>query len=64
MTKAEELAHCEKNRERNIRYIRGKIVCADALDVSLIASFIRGLEVEGFSYDEYNRMVETKEETA
>lgn len=62
MTKAEEFTHYEKNKERNIRYIRGKIVCADAHDVSLIATFIQVLGVNGFSYDEYNRTVEKNKE--
>lgn len=55
MTPEEENAHYEQNKESNIRYIRAKLPCASPRDLSLIASFIRGLHIDGWSDTEYAR---------
>lgn len=55
MSEAEEMAHYEQNKERNLRCIRAKLPCASPRDLSLIASFIRGLHIDGWSDTEYAR---------
>lgn len=51
MTNAEERTHYEQTKEQNLRYIRGKIVCASARELGLIAAFIQGLGVVGMALD-------------
>ena len=64
MTKTEELAHYERNKENNLRTIRAKIVHANAEQMALIAAFICGLGVAGWDDAEYNRPIKEKAEEA
>lgn len=57
MTKTEELAHYERNKEKNLRMIRAKLVHANAAQLAWIAALIRGLEIEGWDNTEYHRPV-------
>ena len=62
MTKTEELAHYERDKEHNLRTIRAKIVHANAEQLALIAAFIRGLGVIGWDHAEYHRPIEENAE--
>lgn len=55
MSKEEERVSYEKEKEQNLRFIRAKLPGATPRELSLIASFIRGLKVKGWSESEYNR---------
>lgn len=43
--------------ETNLRYIRAKLPWATAEQLGIIAAFIQGLGVAGWSESEYNRNV-------
>ena len=62
MTRAEELAMYERNKDGNIRYIRSKIVRATAEQLELVATFISALGVIGADDAEYNRPIQKKEQ--
>lgn len=55
LTQEEEKEYFERNKERNIRFIRAKLPSATPRELSMIASFIRGMGVDGWSESEYNR---------
>lgn len=57
MTQEEQKEHFERNKERNIRFIRAKLPKATPKELSMIASFIRGMGVDGWSESEYNRNI-------
>ena len=58
MTRHEEKTINEQKQERNIRFIRAKIVTASPAETAMIAGFIRGLGVVGWDDSEYNRPVD------
>ena len=58
MTRAEEIALNERNKENNLRYIRAKIVHANANEMALIKGFVRGIGIMGWSHTEYHRPIE------
>lgn len=60
MTKAEERAYYERGKENNLRYIRTKIPHATPRELALIAAFIRGLGIAGWSESEPFRGMESK----
>ena len=62
MTRAEELAMYERNKDGNIRYIRSKIVRATSEQLELAATFISALGVIGADDAEYNRPIQKKEQ--
>ena len=55
MTPEEENAHYEQNKELNLRYIRAKLPYASPKELALIAAFIRGFHIVGWSDTEYTR---------
>lgn len=62
MTRAEEIALNERNKERNLRYIRAKIVHANAEEMALLKGFVHGLGIVGWDDAEYNRPIQKKEQ--
>lgn len=65
MTRAEEIALNEQNKESNLRYIRAKIGYANANQMAMIKGFIRGIGVIGWDHAEYHRPIKenTEEDT-
>lgn len=55
MTKEEKQKHDERHKEDNLRFIRAKLPGATARELSILASFIRGPGVVGWSDSEYFR---------
>ena len=64
MTRAEENALNERNKEGNLRYIRAKIVHANANEMALIRGFVHGIGIIGWSHTEYHRPIEDNAEEA
>lgn len=64
MTRAEEIALNERNKESNLRYIRAKIVHANANEMALIKGFILGIDIVGWSDTEYHRPIKENTEEA
>ena len=60
MTKAEERACYECRKEDNLQYIRAKIPHATPRELALIAAFIRGLGIVGWSESEPFHGMESK----
>ena len=52
MTEAETVAHYEENAAANMRYIRAKIPTATPKELALIAAFIHGMGVKGWTEQE------------
>jgi hypothetical protein len=52
MTEAEAAAHYEENAAANMRYIRAKIPTATPKQLALIAAFIQGMGVQGWTEQE------------
>lgn len=46
-----------QKQEECIRYIRAKIMVASEKDLGIIAAFISGLGIAGWSTEEYDRTV-------
>lgn len=57
MTTEEEKAIYERNKESNLRYILAKLPGASTRDLALIAAFISGLGIYGWSDAEYQRSI-------
>lgn len=55
MTQDEEKEHYERNKENNLRFIRAKLPSATPEELGLIAAFICGMGVVGWSDKEYTR---------
>lgn len=55
MTRQEEDKIDDRDRERNIRYIRAKLPGATARDIGILASIVRALSIIGWSESEYCR---------
>lgn len=55
LSQQQEKAHYEQNKESNLRYIRAKLPSATAEQLGIIAAFIKGLGVIGWSDNEFNR---------
>lgn len=64
MTRAEEIDLNERNKERNLRYIRAKIVHANANEMALIKGFVHGLGIVGWDDAEYHRPIKENAEEA
>lgn len=55
MTKEEAREYREKHKEDNLRFIRAKLPGATARELCILAAFIRGLGIAGWSESEYSR---------
>lgn len=65
MTKTEENTLNEQNKENHLRYIRAKIIHANAYEMALIKGLVQGLGIVGWSDTEYHRpILEEKEAKA
>lgn len=57
MTNEEEKELYERSKETNLRYILAKLPSASPRDIGLIAAFIMGLGIAGWSDAEYQRSI-------
>lgn len=57
MSNEQEKANYERNKESNLRYILAKLPGASTRDLALIAAFISGLGIYGWSGAEYQRSI-------
>lgn len=57
MTNEEEQAIYERNKETNLRYIQAKLSSASARELEILAAFVRGLGITGWSESEYERSI-------
>lgn len=49
MTRDEEKKYYEQNKESNLQFIRAKLPHASPRELGLMAAFIRGLAIDGWS---------------